>query len=228
MPPRAAPAADPGPPRTSGARRRGLLVIALDGTVITVPDGSAVLTRFSKQAGNHGGTGYPQVRLPALVARGTRTLIDAVFGSATSGETTCAPRVPRSLQPGMILPADRDFAAQELAPYAEVSHLRGRACGRQRVDDHTGRQIPQPRPGPAGGLQCLVDHLEGYELGELTDVARRDAAPGHTGSTGADRLGVQRGSCTVISVGTVLPGSPLLTSAHLRSSPRPGLHGLGA
>ncbi len=101
-------------PRTPGARWRGLLVVALDGTTMTVPDSPAVLTRFTKQAGNHGGTGYPQVRLLALVACGTRTLIDAVFGPTTSGETTYAPRLLRSLRPGMILLADRNFAARKL------------------------------------------------------------------------------------------------------------------
>ncbi|GGP69428.1 hypothetical protein GCM10010185_47800 [Saccharothrix coeruleofusca] len=41
----------------------------------------------TKQRGNHCGTGYPQLR---LVACGTRTLIDAVFGPSTTGETTYA------------------------------------------------------------------------------------------------------------------------------------------
>ncbi|GAA1709181.1 hypothetical protein GCM10009680_57620 [Streptomyces yatensis] len=89
-------------------------MVALDGTTLTVPDSPAVLTRFTKQAGNHGGTGYPQVRLLALVACGTRSLIDAVFGPTTTGETTYAPRLLPSLRPGMILLADRNFAAQGL------------------------------------------------------------------------------------------------------------------
>jgi hypothetical protein len=79
-----------------------------------VPDGPAMLSRFTKQAGNHGGTGYPQLRLLALVACGTRTLIDAVFGPTTTGETRYAPVLLRSLRPGMILLADRNFAAKDL------------------------------------------------------------------------------------------------------------------
>ncbi|MFL4905605.1 IS4 family transposase [Streptomyces sp. MMS24-I2-30] len=101
-------------PHGSAARWRGLLVVAIDGTTLTVPDTPAVLTRFTKQAGNHGGTGYPQIRLLALVACGTRTLIDAVFGPTTAGETTYAPRLLPSLRPGMILLADRNFAAHKL------------------------------------------------------------------------------------------------------------------
>ncbi|MBP2339001.1 hypothetical protein JOF41_005179 [Saccharothrix coeruleofusca] len=64
-----------------------MLVRAIDGTTLTVPDTPAVPTRLTKRRGNHGGTGYPQLR---LVACGTRTLIDAVFGPSTTGETTYA------------------------------------------------------------------------------------------------------------------------------------------
>jgi hypothetical protein len=61
-----------------------------------------------------GGTGYPQLRLLALVACGTRTLIDATFGPTSSGETSYARALLRSLQPGMILLADRNFGAKDL------------------------------------------------------------------------------------------------------------------
>lgn len=101
-------------PRRRGTRWRGLLVCAIDGTTMTVPDSPALRSRFTKQAGNHGGAGYPQLRLLALVACGTRTLIDAVFGPTTAGETSYAPALLRSLREGMILLADRNFAAQRL------------------------------------------------------------------------------------------------------------------
>lgn len=67
---------------------------------MTVPDTPAVMTRYTKQAGNHGGTGYPQVRLVALVACGTRALIDAVFGPTTAGETTYTPACCPTCGPG--------------------------------------------------------------------------------------------------------------------------------
>jgi hypothetical protein len=102
------------PRRQRGTWWRGLLVCAIDGTTMTVPDNPRVLTRFTKQRGNHGGTGYPQVRLLALVACGTRTLIDAVFGPTTAGETTYAPQLLPSLRAGMILLADRNFGATGL------------------------------------------------------------------------------------------------------------------
>ena len=100
--------------RQRGTHWRGLLVCAVDGTTLTVPDSPRMSTRFTKQAGNHGGTGYPQVRLLALVACGTRTIIDAVFGPTTAGETTYAPALLRSLHAGMLLLGDRNFAAKDL------------------------------------------------------------------------------------------------------------------
>jgi Insertion element 4 transposase N-terminal/Transposase DDE domain len=101
-------------PRGCGTWWRGLLVCAVDGTTLTVPDSAANLTRFTRGGGIHGGAGYPQVRLLALVACGTRTVIDAVFGPTASGETTYAPGLLRSLRQGMIVLADRNFAAAGL------------------------------------------------------------------------------------------------------------------
>jgi hypothetical protein len=67
----------PGP---GGARWKGLLVVAVGGTVITVADSAANLAVYSKQRGGpSGGGSYPTLRLLALVSCGTRTVIDAVF-----------------------------------------------------------------------------------------------------------------------------------------------------
>ncbi|MGQ0776399.1 MAG: IS4 family transposase [Pseudonocardiales bacterium] len=101
-------------PRQRGTWWHGLLVCAIDGTTLTVPGTPTMLTRLTKQRGNHGGTGYPQIRLVALVACGTRTLLDAVFGPITTGETTYTPHLLRSLRTGMILLADRNFGAKDL------------------------------------------------------------------------------------------------------------------
>jgi hypothetical protein len=99
---------------TTGVYWYGLLVCAIDGTIMTCPDSAANLAVYRKQGGNHGGTGYPQVRLLTLLACGTRTVIDAVFGPTSSGETTYTRHLLRSLRPGMIVLLDRNFAAQAL------------------------------------------------------------------------------------------------------------------
>jgi hypothetical protein len=91
------------------ARWGGLLVCAIDGTTMTIPDSLRNLAAYSKQAGSHGGSGYPLLRLVALVACGTRTIIDAVFGPASCGEQDYTRRLWRSLHAGMLLLLDRNF-----------------------------------------------------------------------------------------------------------------------
>jgi hypothetical protein len=125
--------------RGCGTWWRGLLVCAIDGTTLTVPDSPANLTRLTKPGGHHGGAGYPQVRLLALVACGTRTVMDAVFGPATRGETTYATGLLRSLHQGMIVLADRNFAAAGLI----AAIARARADVLVRVKN--GRKLPALR-----------------------------------------------------------------------------------
>jgi hypothetical protein len=103
-------------PSPADARWRGLLVCAVDGTIMTVADTTANLAVYAKQKGGAtGGSSYPQLRLLALVACGTRTVIDAVFGPCSSGETTYAVSLARSLRAGMLLLADRNFGSGPLA-----------------------------------------------------------------------------------------------------------------
>lgn len=91
-----------------------LRVCAIDGTILTLPDSAQIKTKYGKQAGNHGGTGYPQARMVALIACGTRTIMDAVFGPTSIGETTYTPSLLPAMGPGMIVLADRNFASAGL------------------------------------------------------------------------------------------------------------------
>jgi hypothetical protein len=103
-------------PSPADPRWRGLLVCAVDGTIMTVADSAANLAAYGRQRGGPtGGSSYPQLRLLALAACGTRTVIDAVFGPTSSGETTYAADLIRSLHAGMLLLADRNFGSGPLA-----------------------------------------------------------------------------------------------------------------
>jgi hypothetical protein len=105
------PAASPAGP----VRWRGLLVCAIDGTTLSVADSAANLARFSKQRGGAtGGSSYPLLRLVAIMACGTRSVMDAVFGPISSGETTYAADLLARLPTGVLLLADRNFAAGHL------------------------------------------------------------------------------------------------------------------
>lgn len=103
---------------TQAARFAGRLVVAIDGTQIALADTPANLSVFPKaKAGPNGPAGYPMLRLVALVACGTRTLLDTVFGTDLTGELTYAGDLvatagqTKTLRPGMLLLGDRNFSA---------------------------------------------------------------------------------------------------------------------
>lgn len=132
----------------SGVYWRKLLVCAIDGTTISVPDSAVNVARFGRQTGHHGGSGYPLLRLVAVVACGTRTVLDAVFGTYRTGETTYAAGLLEGcLRPGMILLADRNFAAGDLL--ARVARTGAHLLVRAR----TGRGGPK--------LPILTRHHDG-------------------------------------------------------------------
>lgn len=125
-----------GPAAAGGVRWGGLLVCAIDGTSMSVPDTPANLRVYAKQPGHHGGSGYPLVRLVALVAVGTRSIIDAAVGPTSSGETTYADRLARSLAPGMLVLTDRNLTTAKLVGQAAAQGAQ--VLGRVK----TGRRLP--------------------------------------------------------------------------------------
>jgi hypothetical protein len=101
--------------RTAGARWGGMLVVAIDGTCLDVPDSPAARATLGKGSNQYtAASGYPQIRLAALVACGTRAVIDAVFGPAACGEPAYATRLLRSLHAGMIVLLDRGLSGNAL------------------------------------------------------------------------------------------------------------------
>jgi hypothetical protein len=104
-----------GPAATTAGqvRWRGLLVCAIDGTIMSVADSPANLTALVKQAGGRhcGGGAFPTLRLLGVLACGTRTVIDAVFGPASTGEVRYAAKLAARLDAGLLILADRNFAA---------------------------------------------------------------------------------------------------------------------
>jgi hypothetical protein len=186
-------------PRCRGAWWRGLLVCAIDGTTLTAPDSAANLARFTRGAGNHGGTGYPQVRLLALVACGTRTVIDAVFGPTTSGETTYAPGLLRSLHHGMIVLLDRNFAAAALI--ASIAASKADALVRVK----NGRKLP-----------VLRRYQDGSALSVLGTTQIRVIEAQITIATSAGRrTGIYRLATTLLDPGRY-PAAELIRLYHER------------
>jgi Insertion element 4 transposase N-terminal/Transposase DDE domain len=119
---------------TGQARWCGLLVAAIDGTTLEVPDSAANLRRMRKMRNQHGTGGYPQVRLVMLVACGTRAVIDASFGPAGVGERCYAADLVRSVHAGMIVLLDRGFDGNDLIKELAGSrgHVLVRLCAGRR------------------------------------------------------------------------------------------------
>jgi hypothetical protein len=135
---------------TSGVRVGGLLVCAIDGTTLSVADTPANHSVYSTQPGNHGGSGYPLLRLVALVACGTRSLINVVFGPTSNGETTMCEQLVGSLHAGMLVLTDRNLTTNTLTRRiaATDAHLLGRC--------KTNRNLPVLRRLPDGSWLSVM------------------------------------------------------------------------
>ncbi|MEC3981992.1 IS4 family transposase [Amycolatopsis sp. H20-H5] len=138
---------------TTGTRRRGLLVCAIDGTTMTAPDSTANLPEYTKHRCNNGGSGYPLIRVLALVACGTRTIIDAVFGPTSLGETTYTHRLLPSMHTGMIVLLDRNFATKDLL--ASIDETGAKFLVRLK----NGRTMPVLRRYPDGSYPSMLSRV---------------------------------------------------------------------
>jgi len=135
----------------------GLLAVAWDGTTLKVPaspENAACFGRPGSRRKNGQGTGkghYPQARLVALVACGTRALIGAAVGPLGTGERKLAQGLAGCLRPGMLLLADRGFYGWDLWNTAAGTgaHLLWRVQG--------GLHLPAVRELPDGSWLTRID-----------------------------------------------------------------------
>jgi hypothetical protein len=119
------------------------------------------------------------LRLLAVVACGTRTVVDAVFGSYRTGETTYAAQLLGCLRPGTVLLADRNFAAGALL--AQVA----KAQAHMLVRAKTGRGGPK--------LPILARYRDGSYASMFGGVAVRVVEAEITVATATGRVtGVYR------------------------------------
>ncbi len=99
-------------PQTRGAFYRDLRTVALDGTVMNVPDSPANAKAFGRTDGARGASAFPQVRKLSLVETGTHAelafVVRGVKGPGCS-EPAMAPALFKHLQVGMLPLWDRGF-----------------------------------------------------------------------------------------------------------------------
>lgn len=100
-------------PQTPGAFFQGWRLMALDGTVYTVPDSPANAAAFGRpSSGSRGDGAFPQIRKLSLVEVGTHVEVAFVtkgIKGPDSGEQRLAPGLFRHLRPDMLLVWDRGF-----------------------------------------------------------------------------------------------------------------------
>jgi transposase IS4-like protein/DDE family transposase len=103
-------------PQTRGAWYRGLRLVAIDGTVLDVPDTAENEDRFGRPGSGRGegGGAFPQVRLVGVGECGTHAIFAAAMGSCVTAEKALAGQVLPALAPGMLVLADRGFLGFDL------------------------------------------------------------------------------------------------------------------
>jgi hypothetical protein len=107
----ARPLAEPGTP---GAWYRGRRLVSFDGTTVDVPDLPDLERHFGRPPASRGHSGFPQVRLLALLETGTHAIFAAVTAGYATSEVRLAREVVTHLEPGMLCLADRAFLGYAL------------------------------------------------------------------------------------------------------------------
>lgn len=96
-------------PDTPGAFQFGLRLVAIDGSILDVPDSADNDAVFDRYAGSNGAAKHPQVRLTLLIECATHAILAARFDGTQTSEHIQAEAILTDLQPGMLLLADRNY-----------------------------------------------------------------------------------------------------------------------
>jgi hypothetical protein len=98
---------------TPGAFYKGLRRMAIDGTVLDVPDSAANAAAFQRASGGRGEGAFPQVRKVSLVELGTHVEVALAIGGYQDGEQTLARQLWDHIPPDALLSQDRGFFSYE-------------------------------------------------------------------------------------------------------------------
>ncbi|WP_326699037.1 IS4 family transposase [Streptomyces sp. NBC_01754] len=177
---------------TQVTRFAGRLVVAIDGTQIALPDTPANLSVFPKaKAGPNGPAGYPMLRLVTLTACGTRTLMDAVFGTDVTGELTYARDLvtgagtTRALRRGMLLLGDRNFSATR---FVDTVASTGADFLIRAKTHSTALKLPILRRLPDGTFLSRIGEVPVRVIEATLTLTPADSTSKHTATQHAYRL----------------------------------------
>ena len=94
----------------AAGRWRGLRLLALDGTTVSMPRAEALFKHYGAHRARTTTVRYPLARFCALLAVGTSTIVDYRFGPFTTTETAMATALIGGVGPRDLVLADRYFA----------------------------------------------------------------------------------------------------------------------
>jgi hypothetical protein len=167
--------------QTPGAFRFGLRLVAWDATMLDVPDSVDNAAAFRRSRNGHAAGGFPQARLLTLIEVGSHAVIDAAFGR--DSEQVLARQVLGSLQPGMLLLADRNFPSYQL--WRQVAETGAQLLWRVKASWHLPRVgtftdgswlAVLPAPGSRGRVGIWVRVID-YQV-QVTDPHGRSRTEG--------------------------------------------------
>ena len=117
---------------SAGSWWRGLRLVAIDGTVLDLPDTVSNEEHFGRAGSGRGEAkgAFPQARVVALAECGTHAIIGAEIGPCATGETTLARPLLRLLNEEMLLLVDRGFPGYEF--WREAAATRSQLCWRTK------------------------------------------------------------------------------------------------
>ena len=143
-----------------GSWWRGLRLVAIDGTVLDLPDTASNEAYFGRPGSGRGEMkgAFPQARVVALTECGTHAIIGAEIGRCTTGETTLARGLFNLLHEGMLLLVDRGFGGYDL--WQSAAATGAQLCWRtksnavlavtQALADGSYLSVLKPPPGNRG------------------------------------------------------------------------------
>src|SRR4051794_15445712 len=108
-------------PDTPGAWYRGRRLVSLDGTTLGAADAPGNAGACGRPGAWGGVSGFPQLRLVALIEGGPRALLTVAAADFGTGETTLARRLLARLRADMLCLADRGFVGFDLWSLAQAT-----------------------------------------------------------------------------------------------------------
>lgn len=94
---------------TKGAWLRSRRLMAIDGFVLDIADTEENVLRYGRSQNGPHASAFPQARIVGLGECGSHAIVAAELAGPRTGEDTLAAKLVESLEPGMLVMADRNF-----------------------------------------------------------------------------------------------------------------------